>query len=162
MMAVAILLGSLVYVFSGGASGASGPGVAPGCLVGIRPLKNREITPITASTESAARRPSSCEASFCLMTSLVTRGRHVRRLQLGLDVFVGNKRRAHCQVGAELCLHVLRYVVVVLNSGKKGGRQGRDQDGTCQRRSDRRAKLASPCSGAHPHRDSARWARTRR
>ncbi len=44
----------------------AGSGSEPGSFLGMRPVKNRAITPMTASTESAARRPSICEASFCL------------------------------------------------------------------------------------------------
>lgn len=42
----------------------AGAGVEPGCSLGIRPVKKREMTPITARIESDVRRPAICESSY--------------------------------------------------------------------------------------------------
>ena len=44
----------------------------PGCFFGMRPVKNRAMTPITARIESDVRRPSICDASFWSMISFWT------------------------------------------------------------------------------------------
>ena len=46
--------------FAGGGSGSD-----PGCFLGMLPVKKRAITPMMPSIDSAARRPSICDASFC-------------------------------------------------------------------------------------------------
>ena len=97
---------------------------------------------MTASTESAERRPSICDSSFCLTTSSVTSGEYALLGQQRLDVRVRDERRACRQVDVRLVLHLLRHVRVLLDPGQERGRQRGDQDRPGQRRADRGAKLA--------------------
>ena len=80
-----VILEARGHAGAGTESGSAESGSDPGCFLGIRPVKNRAITPITASTESAARRPSICDFSFWSMISFWTSAGTPASVRLRLD-----------------------------------------------------------------------------
>ena len=94
-----------------------------------------------ASTESAARRPSICEASFCLTAASISALGAAGRGHARLDVLVGDEGRARRELRARLRLRLLRHARVVLDAGQERGREDGDEDRAGERGAERGAEL---------------------